>query len=42
MSKKTFARISWLGFTLVAMVIQFGFILYVLRAIIVARIGYAQ
>jgi chromate transport protein ChrA len=41
-SKKRFVRIGWLSFTLIAMVIQFGLILCVVRAIIVARIGYAQ
>jgi hypothetical protein len=41
-SKKLGVRIGWLLFTLIAMAIQLGFILIVLRAIIVARIGYAQ
>ena len=38
-SQKTLVRIGWLGFSLIAMVIQLAFILCVLRAIIVARIG---
>jgi hypothetical protein len=41
-SKKLGVRIGGLLFTLIAMAIQVGFILIVLRAIIVARIGYAQ
>ncbi len=42
LSEKVLVRIGWLSFTLIGMVIQFGFILYVLRTIIVTRIGYAQ
>jgi chromate transport protein ChrA len=42
LTKKTLVRMGWLGFTLFAMVIQFGLILFMLRAIIVTRIGYAQ
>ena len=41
-SPRILVRIGWLVFTLAAMVVQCGFILYVLRAIMVARIGYAQ
>ena len=41
-SRKLLVRLACLLFTLMAMVIQVGFILFVLRAIIVARIGYAQ
>lgn len=40
--KKLWVRVGWLVFTLVAMVFQLAFILYVLGAIIVARISYAQ
>jgi chromate transport protein ChrA len=42
LTRKTLARIGWLSFTLIAMAMQLGAILCVLRAIIVARIGYAQ
>ena len=42
LGKRLLVRIAWLLFTLIGMIIQVGFILIVLRAIIVARIGYAQ
>ena len=41
-SKTVGRKIGWMTFTLLAMLLQFGIILVVLRAILVARIGYAQ
>jgi hypothetical protein len=41
-SKTLGRKIGWMAFTLLAMLLQFGSILVILRAILVARIGYAQ
>jgi len=43
LSSKTLGRkIGWMDFTLLAMLLQSGIIVDVLRAILVARIGYAR
>ena len=42
-SSKTVGRkIGWMLFTLLAMLLQFGIILVILRMVIVTAIGYAQ
>ena len=41
-SKTVGRKIGWMLFTLLAMLLQFGIILVILRAILVARSGYAQ
>jgi hypothetical protein len=35
-------KIGWMAMTLLAMLLQFGIILVILRAILVTRIGYVQ
>src|ERR1035441_6207685 len=41
-TRKLMFRLCWMVFTLMAMLIQLGIILFVLRAIIVTRIAYLQ
>ena len=41
-SKTVGRKIGWMLFTLLAMLLEFGIILMILRAILVTRIGYAQ
>ena len=41
-SKTVGRRIGWMLFTLIAMLLQFGIILVILRMIIVMAIGYVQ
>ena len=41
-SKTVGRKIGWMLFTLLAMLLQFGIILVILRMIIVTAIGYAQ
>ena len=41
-SKTVGRKIAWMLFTLLAMLLQFGIILVVLRAILATRIGYVQ
>ena len=41
-SKTVGRKIGWMVFTLLAMLIEFGITLVILRAILVTRIGYAQ
>jgi hypothetical protein len=41
-SKTVGRKIGWMLFTLIAMLLQFGSILVILRAILVTAIGYAQ
>ena len=41
-SKTVGRKIGWMVFTLLAMLIEFGIILVILRAILVTRIGYVQ
>ena len=41
-SKTVGRKIGWMLFTLIAMLLQFGIILVILRTIIVMAIGYAQ
>ena len=41
-SKTVGRKVGWMVFTLLAMLLEFGIILVVLRAILVTRIGYAQ
>ena len=41
-SKTVGRKIGWMLFTLLAMLLQFGIMLAILRAIIVTRIGYVQ
>ena len=41
-SKTVGRRVGWMLFTLLAMLLQFGIILMILRVILVAMIGYAQ
>ena len=41
-SKTVGRKIGWMLFTLLAMLLQFGIVLAILRAIIVTRIGYVQ
>ena len=41
-TRKPMFRLCWMVFTLMAMLIQLGIILFVLRAIIVTRIAYLQ
>ena len=41
-SKTVGRKVGWMLFTLLAMLLQFAFILVILRTILVAAIGYAQ
>ena len=41
-SRTVGGKIGWMVFTLLAMLLQFGIILVILRAILVTRIGYVQ